>query len=399
MKYDQILILMYKDFEVLSFGVNYEDERVEIIKKLAHFDKAPWGTIEDDEKCRIGLVRFINQHSIPSTRTDYKEIIEATGFRSGFELSFQAHGLSLSNHYWYKREGENLRYEDINFFTNKWDDSFARAMLTQDYEALKHCDLNVPDIMTAGWGTKGWIYEEGGPKLFKLGINKDHSEEPLGEVLASRIAKQLFNEGEVLEYELRKVGDRYASVSPVMISIDEDLAPLSNYVDPTLYFVYRQKSTNKEQAKKFYDIIKNSPIPGLFDFFVKLACLRDICFVSDLHFDNISIIRNSKTGQIRIAPIYDLGGAFGSSRSGQNIISKIDKSTFILVYYLFTDLDPDWDYSWYNPDKLIGYEEEIRRVLSLSAFYTPELIDCIIQVYKHQKETLDKTAKNSSKNK
>ena len=401
MKTRETFVLMYKNFEVLSFEVDYVEERAKIIKILEHIDKAPWGEKDSNEfeLHQTPLRRFIAKRTIPKTRTGYEEIIKATGFRNGFELSFQGHGLSLSNHFWYKREGENLRYEDINFFTNKWDDSFAKAVLAQDYETLKHCDLNVPDIVTAGWGVKGWIYEESGPKLYKLGINKDHSEEALGEVLASKIAKQLFNDGEVLEYELRKVGDRYASVSPVMIGIDEDLAPLSNFVDHRIYTIYRQKNIDKELAKKFYEAIKSAPFPGLFDFFVKIACVRDLCFVSDLHFENISLIRNSKTGEVRIAPLYDLGGAFGSSRSGQNILSKIDKSTFILVYYLFSDLDPDWDYSWYNPDKLIGFEDEIRKVLSKSAFYTPEIIDCIVQVYKHQKEVLDERAKNSLKNK
>ena len=305
-------------------------------------------------------------------------------------LSFKGHGLSLSNHYWYKKEGENLRYEDINFFTNKWDDSFARAVLNQDYEALKTCDLNVPDIVTAGWGTKGWIYEEDGPKLYKLGINQDHSEEALGEVLASRLGQRLFKENEVLKYELRKVGNRYASVSPVMINLDEDLIPLSQFIPPQTHLAYRNKNQNKEMAKRFYEEIKKSDIPGLFDFFVKVACFRTICFVSDLHFDNLSVIKNANTGEIRLAPIYDLGGSFGSSSSGQKLISQPSKGVLIIVYFLFNDLDPDWDYSWYHKERLIGFEEEIRDILSKSSFYTPELIDTIIEVYHNQKNIIDK---------
>ena len=401
MKYNRVLILMYKDFEVLSFGVNFEKQEVEFIKKLEHIDKGPNGMSESstDEAIKKSLRRFVLRSHIPGNRTNYQKIIKGVGVESGFELAFRGHGLSLSNHYWYKKEGESLLYKDINFFENKWDDSFARAVINEDYEALKHCDLNVPDIVTAGWGVKGWIYEEDGPKLYKLGINEGHSEEALAEVLASSIASQMFDEGEVLKYELRKVGDRYASASPVMINIDEDLIPLNEYLSHDIYLLYRNKTTDKSKGKKFFDYIKNSEIPGLYKFFVKLGCFRDLCFVNDLHFENISLIKNSKTGKVRIAPLYDLGSAFGSSRTGQSIISKIDKSTFLLVYYLFNDLDPEWDYSWYNPDKLIGYEEEIRRVLSLSNFYTPEIVGCIIQVYQHQKEMLEETAKNSLKNK
>ena len=218
MEYNEVLTLMYKNYEVLSFGVNYENRRVEIIERLEHFDKAPLGVLrnKDSDSIHVSLLRFINHRSIPSSRTDYEEIIKATGMSSGFKLSFQAHGLCLSDHYWFKRKDENYRYEDISFFTNKWDDSFAKALLNQDYEALKHCDLNVPDITTAGWGTKGWICEDDGPKLYKLGINKDHSEEGIGEVLASKIASCIFKEGEYLKYELKKVGDRYEATSQML---------------------------------------------------------------------------------------------------------------------------------------------------------------------------------------
>ena len=400
MKYRNVFILMYKNFEVLSFNVDYKKHRVKVIKKLEHFDKAPNKMIEaeDSDSLDMSLLRLINHRSIPETRTGYAEIIKATGFSSGFELSFQAHGLTLSDHYWYKREEENLRYEDINFFTNKWDDSFARAVLNQDYEKLKHCDLNVPDINTAGWGAKGWVCEEDGPKLYKLGINDNHSEEALGEVLASQIAARLVGEKDVLKYELKKVGKRYASVSPVMININEDLFPLSEFIDGKLYFLFRSRTVDKSKGEEFYKIIKNCAVPGLYEFFIELACLRDLCFVSDLHFGNISLIRNSETGQTRIAPIYDLGGAFGSSRTGQSMISNFNKSTLILIYYLFSDLDSNWDYSWYDPDRLIGVEDIIKETLSKSDFYTPELIDCIIEVYGHQKEVLDNVAKVNTKN-
>ena len=397
MKKKENLILMYKNYEVLSFCADYENEDVHVLEKLEHFEKAPKRVVEYSSEDIDGVFfSFISRRQIPGTRPGYEEILKATGYRSGFELSFAGHGLSLSNHYWYKREGENLRYEDINFFNNKWDNSFAKAVLNQDYEALKHCDLNVPDIVTAGWGAKGWILEEDGPKLYKLGIHDNHSEEALGEVLASSLARRIFKEDEVVKYELKKVGNRYASTAPLIINIDEDLLPLSYFISGQTEVYYRSRNTNKEMGRKFFKSIKQSDIPGIYEFFIKVACLRDLAFVSDLHFENISIIKNEKTGQIRIAPLYDLGGAFGSSRTGKNIIANSDKSTLFLIYYLFSDLDPSWDYSWYNPDSLIGFEDEIRKTLSKSDFYTPELIEAIVTVYQNQKETLDKIAKVKS---
>lgn len=378
------LILMYQDFEVLVFEVDYNNKKIRIIKELEHFDKAPYGVKNNEMR----LARFFISRGIAPQRNDYKQILKATNCKDEFVLSFKGHGLSLANHYWFKREGEDLKYDDINFFNNKWDDSFGRAVLNEDYEALKTCDLNVPDIVTPGWGVKGWIYDNG-PKLYKLGIDKDHSEEAICEVLASRLAKRMFKEGEYLPYELKMINGKYASVCSPLITTDEELIPLSIVLPYDLYGIYKNKIYNKDKEKEFFDRIASLDFPGLYEFFVKVSCFRSLVFVSDLHFDNLSAIRNIKTNKVRTAPIYDLGGAFGSTKTGRGFIATANKATLFIVYFLFGNPNPDWDYSWYDPNKLIGFEDEIKEYLSKSEFYTPDLIQCVIDIYHQQKKALD----------
>lgn len=382
---------MFKDLEVLSFEVNYQNHKIKFLEKLEHFDKAPFG-VKDDEDTENKLSRFFNHRLIASQRADYQKILDATKCQNEFELSFKGHGLSLSNHYWYKRNGETLKYSDINFFENKWDDTFGRAILSNDYEKLKTCDLNVPDIVTSGWGVKAWIYDNG-PKLYKLGIDYGHPEESICEVLASRCANRIFKEGEALKYELEYINGQYASVSPSIINIDEELIPMSSFLPHDLYVVFKDRNIDKKNNKLFFDRLLELGHQELCEFFVKVSCLRTLCFVSDLHFDNLSAIRNMKTGALRVAPLYDLGGAFGSSKSGKEFISNANKGTMLLIYFMFSNLDPSWDYSWYNPEKLIGFEDEIKEYLSKSDFYTPELIDCVIKIFQQQKSSLDEMIK------
>ena len=386
----EILTLMYQDFEVLTFEVDYKKERIRIIEKLEHFDKAPYGVTEDSFK----LMRFFNARSISAQRSDYEAILKATKCKSGFELSFKGHGLSLANHYWFKREGEDLKYGDINFFANKWDDTFGRAVLSGDYEALKTCDLNVPDIVISGWGVKGWIYDNG-PKLYKLGIHNEYPEEAICEVLAAKLASRLLSPEEVLQYELKTINGKYASVSKPLITVDEELVPLSILLPPAWYLMFKEKNANRDLSKEFFKKVENYDMPELYQFFVKVSCLRTLCFVSDLHFDNLSAIRNMKTGKLKMAPLYDLGGAFGSSESGKSMITNANKGTLLIIYFMFGDLSPDWDYSWYKPEKLVGIEDVIREYLSKSDFYNPEIIDCVIEIYHQQKKTLDEIAKKN----
>lgn len=387
---------MYKDYEVLSFSVDFRKSRTTFLKKLEHFDKAPYSVQGSDEDINNRLFRFFNGRTIPCQRNGYKKIIKACHCRNGFNLAFKGHGLSLSNHYWFKKPGETLRYDDINFFTNKWDDSFARALLREDYEALAKADLNVPDIVTAGWGVKGWVYDpKKGPRLFKIGIHRDSADESLTEFLASRLAQRLFKKEEVLQYDLEKIYGRYASVSSPMIGVDEDLFPLSIYLPSELYLLYRSIPSDKNLYTKFFIKLKEFGNHEIYIFFVKLICLKSLCFVNDLHFDNISITKNIKTGEIKLAPLYDLGGAFGSSQTAKKIIEKPSKTTLLLIYFLYSYLDPEWDYSWYDKEKLVGFEDEIRDILSKSDFYKPELIDFAVEIYKQQKASLDEMAEKN----
>ena len=367
MKNQETLTLMYKDYEVLTFVVDYVNRpKIRLIKELERFDLAPYGVEKDNDSNNMRLLRFFNSRKISENRWDYDLIIKNIGCRDSFELAFKGHGLSLSNHYWFKREGEDLKYEDINFFSNKWDDSFARAVLNGKYEELSKCDLNVPDIVTQGWAVKGWIYDNG-PKLIKLGIVKDQYEDSLGEVLASRLACRILKENDVLKYDLVKVGDKYGSICKPLVDIDEELVPLSVVLPNDLYQLFLGRN----------------------------SCLRSLCFISDLHFDNICVIRNTKTNKIKPAPIHDLAGAFGTSKTGKEFITKLNKGSYFIIYFLFSFLESSWDYSWYEPTRLDGFEEEIRKILSNSNFYTPELIERIIDVYQHQKDALDEISKKN----
>lgn len=388
-------ILMNKNKEVLSFFVNLHNSiKFEVIERLGSIDLLPYKMKDSstNEELSVSLMKFFNGRTIANNRYDYEDILKATNSKNSFELVFKGHGLSLIDHFWFKKENESLKYEDINFFTNKWDDTFGRAVLAHDYEALKKASLEVPDLTTAGWACKGWIYDNG-PVLYKLGNSKDHYEEPIVEVLASRLANRIFAPGDVLKYELKEMNGKYISTSRVMIGIDEELVPLASVLPPSVNDIYRNIDLDKKELRHFFNIASQSNIPGLKEFFVKLMCLRSLCFTNDLHFNNISMIRNLKTNEMRLAPLYDLASSFGSTANGRVFLSNLNKGSYIIIYFIYGNLDPNWDYSWYDPDKLIGFEDEIREYLSKSEFYTDTLINHIIDVYKVQKRYLDANKK------
>lgn len=382
---------MFKNDEILSFEVVFSRvNKVKIILELEHFEKAPFNINEciSNEEKDLALLKFFNNRCIPTTRYDYEEVLKATGCKDGFELSFKGHGLSLSNHYWFRKKEEKLRYEDINFFTNKWDDSFARAILNSDFEALKKASLNVPDIVTSGWAVKGWLCQNDGPYLYKLGINKDHYEEQLGETLASSLGRRLIGD-EVLEYKLEKINNNYASVSKCMINENEEIVPLSNILPIEFESMSLSLKSDRNSLRLFLNKLRQYD-KRIYQLYVKILVLKTLFFANDFHFNDISIIRNINTGEIKMAPIYDLGGAYGGSENGRKLLSNINAGTLFIVFFCYGMLEPDWDYSWFDSSKLDGFEEEIRETLSKSNFYTTELIENIIYVYNYQKKSIEK---------
>ena len=80
---------MYQDYEVLSFEVDYDNETFKLINKLEHFDKAPYSFSDGDDDIDKKISRFFNTRTIPEQRIDYHKIMEMTGCKNSFVLSFK----------------------------------------------------------------------------------------------------------------------------------------------------------------------------------------------------------------------------------------------------------------------------------------------------------------------
>ena len=49
---------------------------------------------------------------------------------------------------------------------------------------------------------------------------------------------------------------------------------------------------------------------------------------------------------------------------------------------MFSYLHPNWDYSWYDPHSLDGMEDVISEYLSKWAFYKPDIINYLLEIYR-----------------
>ena len=93
----------------------------------------------------------------------------------------------------------------------------------------------------------------------------------------------------------------------------------------------------------------------------KMACCSCLTLLADFHSGNFGVIRNLDTGARRPAPFFDYDGAFGFPPNARAFSSlcKQPMLAMLMCARQFSFLDPSWDWSWYDPEALEGFEDRI----------------------------------------
>ena len=63
---------------------------------------------------------WLSNRSIPALRPHAVERLQEQGISSSIDLMVVGLGLSLSDQYWIKPQGENLCWDDVNYFDHEF---------------------------------------------------------------------------------------------------------------------------------------------------------------------------------------------------------------------------------------------------------------------------------------
>ena len=222
-------ILMNKNTEVLLFEFNEVSKFFDKIYEVYNIDYAPYILksfyISDDindTPFRTNLSEWFKGRGIPNGRDKLDMLLLRLNIVSPSELLDKAFGLSLSDQYWLKPVGTDIKYEDINFFDNDFDYAeFMEASLSKNSKMIQNeTSLKTPNNTTDGMLKKAWIIEDGTRYLVKGGY-KNETLQPFNEVLATEICKRLgFNH---VEYTLDTYKDTVVSKCSCFITKDTEL--------------------------------------------------------------------------------------------------------------------------------------------------------------------------------
>ena len=356
--------LMHREDEVLAFRLNVETGEVGDVRLLERADLAPLGVIDRTQRSRRALRTFVGRRHLARNRKDLPHILEALSASHPVQLAIRAHGFSLSDQYWYRMQGDTITWAGSNFFDNGWDDAFGKAALARDYRMLAHVDSFVPDLNCGGGARKAWLHAEDGARLVKAAF--DGPCELVGEVLSSRMLSRMLGEGEYLPYEPVQIGKTTYASCPCMVNRNEDLLNPPTILSAT---AFEQSELPPHVPGDWKDgvmeTLKSAGVARPLQAIAKMAVVESLLFKIDFHSGNLGLIRKADSGVMHPAPFYDLSGAFGTFGAQLSSKTHTDRAAaamFTVAWY--SNVDPSWDYSWFDPSRLDGFGDELELALS-----------------------------------
>lgn len=301
-------ILMNKNTKIMLVEYNTTFNGIEKIYDIYNINYAPLSILNANNTLGTNLAKAVNEwfkgRGIPSWRKDLEKLLEKLNVSSKEELLNKSYALSLSDQYWLKEENSNVKWQDINFFTNDFEyEAYLEASLDSSSKLTTLKDktiLRSPNNTTDGMLQKGWIIENGKRILVK-GTYTSSREEPFNEWLASQISKRL---GFYYCNYFVEWTDKTKLISKCENFVSEDEEIISAYD----VFKSEKKPNNINDYEFYIQILEKNNVLNARKNVEDMFILDYLMLNTDRHLKNFGVIRNVNTLEwVRTTPIFDTG--------------------------------------------------------------------------------------------
>ena len=240
---------------------------------------------------------WITLKKISSSRENIQTVFDEYNVRNTRELFIKNYGLSLTDHYWIKPSDENIKWENINCFENKFSAKMGDILIGDGIK--KEEDGISPESTSGGALPKKWEQREDGIYLIRKSPTV-FAQDPFNEVIANEIMNRL-NINNV-EYKIEWKDSIPNSVCKNFLKNDQELIhafELAHIID-----------FKGERYNTFLTICQKNNIVDIKKNLDEMITLDYIIGNTDRHFNNFGFIRNTKTLRFEgFAPIYDSGNS------------------------------------------------------------------------------------------
>lgn len=280
-------------------------------------------------------------------------MMETLGINDTKALLSKSMGLSLSDQYWIKRLHDNIKWNDVNFFTNSFTDDIGKLLFGEQLSG--EIDVSSPDNTSDGVLRKRWTILDGRRCLIKGG-SEPFMQEPFNEAIATII---MDSQGiENANYAIMWKDDVPFSICDDFIDADTELVTAANIL----------RGIDRPDCDSYRDMyVDRCARSGLDvrDSMSRMAFIDHIMLNTDRHLGNYGIVRDADTLEwVRPAPIYDTGTSLMCRNTTERIRRSIPSANddMRMENRIFsTDLD------WLDVDAMYGTLPSIDRLLHSAA--------------------------------
>lgn len=330
-------VLMNKKEPVMLIEYNTTFNLIEKVDEIYNIDFAPLAIYNAYHDKSQNLAKEANNwfrgRGIPSWRKDLEKLLEKLNVSSPEELLNKSYGLSLSDQYWLKEENSDIKWENINFFTNDFEyEAFLDASLDSSSKEIStdKAILRSPNNTTDGMLQKGWIIEDGKRILVK-GTYTSSREESFNEWLASQICKRLNFD--------------YCNYNVDFINNEKLVSKCNNFITEneeiiSAYDIFKsiKKSNNINDYEHYINILEKHDVPNARFNVASMFLVDYLMMNTDRHMKNFGVVRDVNTLKwVRTAPIFDTGQSMQCDKVVANMNFEYGKGKF------FSNTEKDYD--------------------------------------------------------
>ena len=278
-KYDYSL--MWKNEEVLRFNPNKHQA------KIINNEKLGYNTHNFNNHYEI-ILSFCADRVLMMNREHCKEILTSCNIddQSALGICLISRALSFRDNFWFKKCRDNITWESINLYTNKFSEQITKVAITGETEVVNIDDgLFTGELTSKGTRAKSYIRNNGKVFLYKV----ENADEINSEIVSFYIAKALNLPSAM--YFSDKLYGKHCSVCQILTNEDVEL------------ILYRELLSN--YGGQAYSMIMNLDPAN----FIKMQVFDYITLNTDRNRDNYGVVRY-KGKFYSLYPIYDHDSCF-----------------------------------------------------------------------------------------
>jgi len=262
--------------------------------------------------CIVQLDAWIKSRGLAESRNDLNEIKKMFNANEKNELIVKSYGLNLTDHFWISEKNKNVKWEDVNYFDNIFDE--IKIDDNADFSIDKNVKTPSPNFCVDGSIVKRWIINDKGERVLLKGSRFGIMQETFNELIASNIMEELkINH---VTYNLKRTKD-YIPYSECITMSDKN----HEYINAA-WVLGLEDYGMKDVYDQYIDICSRNGIEDVKERVDEMIAIDFIIGNDDRHKGNFGIIRNPDNLKWeQIASIFDNGNSLFFDKSEYDIDS------------------------------------------------------------------------------